>query len=137
MKKASDKFTIVPFEKLKNTKAWKLTSQYVRKKAKGVCYTCGKKVGHENLVAGHFREKRGGAATYFALYNLRAQCKWYCNRKRHGAKDEYARKLVNEEGAEILEDLAREGSKSKQWTKQELKQIEEHIQELLYGLKNI
>jgi hypothetical protein len=97
----------VPFKKLKNTKAWKLTSEYVRKRANGICYTCGQRYPFEKLVAGHFIEKLGAAAIYFDLRGLRAQCGWNCNRQRHGAKEVYTLKLIDEIGRDEIEDLRR------------------------------
>lgn len=138
--KTKDDFTEVPFEKLPGTKAWKLTSFLVRLKADGICYTCGRSYPFSKLNAGHFREKRGNAATYFdRKRNLRAQC-FYCNFRKHGAKDIYAKKLVEECGPEVLSDLFREGQKSKKWNKGELKQIEkeceEEIEEFLCKIDN-
>lgn len=132
--KVPNPFSTVPFEKLPSTKAWKLTSQLVRLKSKGICYTCKKWFPFEKLVAGHFREKRGGAATYFDLDNLRAQCQWYCNRMRHGAKDIYANELIKEKGAEIIETLIRRGSKAKVWLKTELEKITEERQKDIEAL---
>lgn len=129
MRKSSLK--IVPFKKLKNTKAWKLTSRLVRLKAKGMCFTCGARVLFEKMVAGHFREKMGNAAIYFDLDNLRGQCGWFCNRNQHGAKDIYAKKLINEIGMERFEKLFKKSVKPKQWTQGELdKIVEEREKEL-------
>lgn len=125
-----DDFAVVPFEKLKNTKAWKLTSRYARLISRGMCYTCENKYPLDKLNAGHFREKRGGSATYFNLKNLRAQC-FRCNKQLHGAKDIYAKKLVEEYGVGILDELFREGQKSKVWTKKELREIEQNIEDLI------
>ena len=125
----------VPFKKLKNTKAWLLTSEYVRRKSKGICYTCGRRVEFKKLCAGHFREKIGNAGTYFDLDGLRAQC-FYCNRRLHGAKDIYARKLLKEIGEKGLNNLFKKSVKGKQWTKEELEVIVEERQKLLYGFHN-
>ena len=128
---------IVPFKKLKNTRAWKLTSLYVRRKSKNVCYTCGNKYPISKLVAGHFIEKIGNAGTYFDMDNLRPQCQWYCNRMRHGAKDIYALKLIEELGDGIIKELHKRASKSKQWTQLELNVIvlerEKQLKELNGG----
>ena len=125
---------IVPFKKLKSTKAWLLTSELVRKKAKGRCYTCGGKYPMNKLVAGHFLEKIGNAATYFDLNGLRAQCQWYCNRMRHGAKDIYALKLIEEVGLEAVQALKKKAHKSKQWTKAELETIRFEREEFIKNL---
>lgn len=123
--------SIVPFKKLSNTKAWKLTSELVRKQSNGICYTCNGFFPFEKLVAGHFIEKIGNAATYFDLDNLRAQCMWNCNRMRHGQKDIYALKLEKEKGYGIIQELHKRASKSKQWMKSELKELAEERQKML------
>jgi hypothetical protein len=128
-KRSTNKFQEVPFEKLKNTRAWKNTSILVRLLSNEVCYTCGNKFPFDKLNAGHFREKRGGAVLYFDLRNLRAQC-YRCNKILHGAKDIYAKKLVDELGNKILNDLFKEGQKTKVWTKVELEKIADEIEEL-------
>src|SRR3990167_8394647 len=112
--------TTIPFKKLKNTKAWKLTSEYVRRKSGGRCYTCGGVFPMEKLVAGHFIEKIGNAATYFVLENRRAQCKCNCNRMKHGSKDIYALKLIKELGPDIIEKLHRRAGKPRVLTVYEL-----------------
>lgn len=114
---------IVPFNKLPGTKAWKTTSELVRKKSKGICYTCERPYPFNKLVAGHFIEKRGNANVYFDMENLQAQCQWYCNRMLHGSKDVYAAKLIQEKGPKILYDLLKRAGKPKQWTQKELEEI--------------
>lgn len=121
--KESDYFQIVPPKKLPATGAWKATSLYVRLLSKGICFTCGAKLPMNKLVAGHFREKIGGSATYFDLDNLRCQCSWNCNRQKHGAKDIYAKKLIDEIGKRRFDDLFIKGQKAKQWTKGELEEL--------------
>ena len=126
--------TFVPFRKLKSTKAWKLTSELVRKKSGGRCYTCNAAIPFNKLVAGHFIEKLGNAATYFDLDNLRAQCSWNCNKMRHGAKDVYAFKLIKELGPDIIEKLHRRAGRPRIWTEYELQKIvEERDRELKQG----
>lgn len=125
---------VVPFQKLPKTKAWKLTSELVRLRAKGKCYTCGGKFPLNKLVAGHFIEKRGNAATYFDLDNLRPQCSWNCNRMKHGAKDIYAHRLIEELGAEIIAILHKRARKTKQWRKNELEEIAAERQKQLNQL---
>lgn len=137
-----DRFQIVEFRKLKNTKAWKLISELVRRKAlinpkeknrkKWLCkcYTCERIYPYEDMCAGHFREKLGGANGYFDYKrNIRAQCGWYCNRQKHGNKEEFSRKLVLELGPDILNELFLQGQQSKVWTKYELNQIATKVEE--------
>ena len=112
----------ISFNKLPNTKAWKLTSELVRRQSQGICYTCNGRFEFEKLVAGHLIEKRGNVAIYFNLNGLRAQC-MRCNRILHGAKDIYALKLIKEIGIEKVNELYIIAQKSKVWTKEELNDI--------------
>lgn len=122
--KKSDNFYIVPFKKLKNTNAWRLTSKLVRLKSGGKCYTCGREVPFKKMHAGHFIEKIGHANIYFELRGLKGQC-FFCNRKLHGNKAIFALNLIKEYGESILEELIKLSRISKQWTKAELNQIAE------------
>lgn len=133
LKKVTDFSPLVPPKKLPSTKAWKLTSEYVRKKAKGKCYTCGRRVHYKKLNAGHFIEKQGNAGIYFDLRGLRAQC-FYCNRRLHGNKAVYAIKLLQEIGEKEVNDLYKLSRKSKVWRKNELKEIEKERERDLVDL---
>ena len=127
--------TLIPFKKLASSKAWKLTSELVRKQSKGICYTCGKFFPFEKLSAGHFIEKIGNAAIYFDLNGLRAQC-YRCNRKLHGAKDIYVLKLLKEIVQEGIEMLRRKAGRTHIWTVAELSQIESDRKKDLADLEN-
>ncbi len=120
--KTSQDYELVPFEKLKGTKAWKNTSLLVRLSSNGICYTCGKEVGFDKLVAGHAKEKRGHASIYFDLDGLRGQC-GYCNRRLHGNYRIYTLKLIDEIGRERVDAYERKSQKTKHWTKGELNKI--------------
>ena len=120
---------IVYFKKLKDTKAWKATSLYVRTKSKGKCYTCGTIYPIKKLHAGHLIEKRGHSAIYFDLDGLRGQC-MRCNRYLHGNKDIFGQKLRKEIGEERVNALYKKSQKTKVWRKNELLRIEEEIKKL-------
>ncbi len=132
---AAKALRIVPFEKLKSAKAWKVTSELVRLASGGLCYTCEKSYPMEKLVAGHFREKRGNAGTYFDLDGLRAQCSWNCNRMQHGMKDVYAKKLIQERGPDILNILFKRAQKARVWTVADLEEIVAEREPLLLRLR--
>ena len=114
---------IVYFKQLKNTKAWKKTSLFVREKSKGKCYTCNKVYPIQKLHAGHLIEKQGNSAIYFDLDGLRAQC-YRCNRLLHGNKDIFGQRLRKEIGEERVNNLYKKAHKTKVWTKNQLKEIE-------------
>jgi len=127
---ASKALIIIPFKKLKNTKAWLLTSKLVRTKSKGICYTCGRNVGYEKIVAGHFREKRGCAGIYFELDGIRGQ-DFYCNRRLHGNYAIYHPKLIKEIGIERYEALNKKAQRAKVWTQLELEELAKEREEEL------
>ena len=101
----------------------------------GQCFTCGELKVISQLSAGHFREKIGGASTYFELDNLRPQC-FRCNKLRHGEKDIYAQKLLGEIGRKRFDKLFKKVQEAKQWTKAELTQIAEEREKEVSKLNN-
>lgn len=144
--KRSDQFTIIPFERLKTSSAWKLTSELVRRKAlvnpqekdkkKWICkcYTCGRLIPYEKACAGHAREKRGGSAIYFDYKDgIRCQCN-YCNRRLHGNYGVFTIKLLDEIGRERIDAYNRKAQKSKVWTKADLFIIETILKDELKKL---
>ncbi len=148
--KNKDLYQIVPFKKFPNTKAWKLTSEYVRRKSRtyradwlkgvkppegtGICYTCYALMPLNKLVAGHFREKRGNASIYFDLRGIRAQC-YRCNRILHGNYGVFMLRLLDEIGRKEIDDLIKKSQKPKQWTRAELLKIEKSLEQELKKIK--
>ena len=118
----ASRYITIPFKKLASTKAWKLTSELVRLKSKGICYTCGKWYPFKKLHCGHLIEKIGNAIIYFDLDGLRAQC-YRCNRLLHGNKDIFGQKLRKEIGEERVNNLYKKINKTKVWNKSELEKI--------------
>jgi hypothetical protein len=113
-----------------------LTSEYVRKKSGGKCYTCERKIIYKKLSAGHFIEKIGAAGIYFDLRGIRAQC-FYCNRRLHGNKAIFAAKLIEENNgdATVITDLYKLCQKPKFWRKNELRLIEVALEEKIKELE--
>ena len=58
------------------------------------------------LHAGHYIRASAGLATYFDEQNVHAQC-YACNIWRDGNSDEYALKLQQKYGEDILQELNR------------------------------
>ena len=60
-------------------KLWKIFSEYIRRRDKGICFTCGVQMDWKYGDAGHFIPKSvGGLALYFHEHNVHFQCK-RCN----------------------------------------------------------
>lgn len=91
LKKASKQ----PISKLKK-KLWTVFSEYIRKRDKGICFTCGRKCEGKGYHAGHFIPKSvGGIVLYFHPENVRGQC-YNCNINLGGSQYEYSQKLGDE-----------------------------------------
>lgn len=77
---------------LKN-KLWKVFSEYIRKRDKNICFTCGRKCDDKGYHAGHFISKSvGGLALYFNEENVRGQC-FHCNINLGGNQYVFGEKL--------------------------------------------
>jgi len=85
-------------------KFWKVFSEYIRRRDKGVCISCGKRDDWKNQDAGHYIPKTKGLSIYFDEKNVNCQCT-YCNRFMHGNLTTYAIALRRKYGEEILEEL--------------------------------
>ena len=90
-------------QKLKK-RFWKVFSEYIRRRDKGVCISCGKKDDWKYTDAGHYIAKTGGLSIYFDEENVNCQCTG-CNRFRHGNLAQYALALRLKYGEQILEKL--------------------------------
>ena len=93
-------------------KLWKLTSEYVRKKASNSqdgtakCVTCGAVRPYKELQAGHFIPKALGTAIYFDLRNIHPQC-YRCNINLGSNGPEYFRYMQDTYGDGVIDDLRR------------------------------
>jgi 5-methylcytosine-specific restriction endonuclease McrA len=81
----------------------KVVSEYIRRRDKGVCFTCGNTKEWKYQQAGHFVSRVYGNLRYYEK-NINCQC-YVCNVMRHGNMDEYAIKLQRKYGPGILEEL--------------------------------
>lgn len=80
---------------------WKVFSEYVRKRDKGICFTCGRKCEGSGYHAGHFIAKSvGGIVLYFHPDNVRGQC-YHCNINLGGNSYIYGQKLGEEKVKEL------------------------------------
>jgi 5-methylcytosine-specific restriction endonuclease McrA len=83
---------------------WKVFSEYIRRRDKGVCISCGKRADWKTMDAGHYIPKTSGLALYFDERNVNCQCT-SCNRWMHGNLSAYAIALIKKYGPDILEEL--------------------------------
>lgn len=82
-------------------KLWKVFSQYIRNRDKGICFTCGRKCEGSGYHAGHFIPKSvGGIALYFHENNVFGQC-YNCNINLGGNQYEYGQRLGEKKVAEL------------------------------------
>lgn len=110
-------------KKLKN-KAWKLMSEYIRKKGadkKGYnsCYTCG--------IIKHWKELHAGHRHHNKLdcdeRNIKPQC-CKCNTWEHGNLGNYERKLIEEYGIDWCKQLEKDAwTKGNNYSTEELEKI--------------
>jgi hypothetical protein len=84
-------------------KADKWCSDYIRQRDKGVCFTCGCKKEWKYQQAGHYISRVYGNLRYYEK-NVHCQC-YSCNVMKHGNMDEYAIRLQQKYGKDILEEL--------------------------------
>lgn len=131
MKRKPKKPTVAKLKKL----ADKYFSEYIRKRDNYVCFTCGKKGDKTNIQNGHY-VSRSFNALRFSERNCHAQCVG-CNIFKRGAMDEYAISLVKKHGPEILQELAEEKRKVKQFTVRELEGMIEDFKQKLSTLHDI
>jgi len=77
-------------------KLWKVFSDYIKKRDKNICFTCGRKCEGSGAHAGHFIPKSvGGLALYFDEDNVHTQC-FNCNINLGGNQYIYGIKLGEE-----------------------------------------
>ena len=110
----------------------KVFSDFIRARDGYKCFTCGKVGDKTNIQNGHY-VSRSVNNLRFQEKNTNAQCVG-CNIFKRGAMDEYARNLITKYGPEILDWLAAEKKKRKEFTRQELI---ESIKDYTEKLKNL
>ena len=121
-----------PLPKAK-AKAWKVFSEYIRRRDNGVCFTCGKKAHWKEMDAGHYLSKnKCGPVLFIHEINVHSQCT-YCNRYLHGNLESYSRKLEEKYGMGILQELHRVYLETHklQYTIQDYENLYNHYKEKL------
>ena len=120
MKKIKHKST-----KTLRKKAWKLMSEYVRQRDKGICITCGTMKHWKEQQAGHYIHKD---CLDFDFTNINCQCA-RCNKWLHGNSGVYGEILIKRHGLKKIEKLREKSERVKKWSIGELEQIISELQE--------
>lgn len=117
MKKKLKKSTVSQLKK----KLDKVFSIWIRKRDRGVCFTCGIQRPVKQMQAGHYIS-RSHNSTRFDPKNVHCQCV-SCNIFRRGAMDSYALALQRKYGLAILQELDKKKWEIKRWTIKELENL--------------
>mgnify|MGYP001392115687 CR=1 FL=1 len=100
-------------------KAWKIQSEYIRRLANGVCFTCGEKRHWKEQQAGHYIHKD---CLDFDSINIHCQCV-RCNKWLHGNSGVYAERLIAEYGEQAVAELRVRAEKIMKFTVGELENL--------------
>jgi hypothetical protein len=112
-------------------KIWALFSEWVRRKEKGICYTCGIKKNYKEMDAGHYLHNR----LDFNPMNVHCQCV-RCNKWLSGNLGVYAENLIKEYGIEAVEILRLRSHQIWKPSFDELEKLLEHWKEELKKLED-
>jgi len=113
--------------------AWKVLSEYIRRRDKGVCTTCGKVAPWKEMDCGHYlrnterNAELGGNALWYDERNFGCQC-FRCNRMQSGEGAIFAVKL-KARGIDIAK-LYQLWRKPKKWTREEIEKVIEYYESL-------
>jgi hypothetical protein len=110
----------------------KVFSDYIRQRDDYKCFTCDRVGDKSSIQNGHY-VSRGFNSLRYSEVNCNAQCVG-CNIFKKGNADEYAIRLVRRYGISILEGLAAEKRKIKQFNVPELLSLISTYQEKIKTL---
>jgi len=113
-------------------KLWKVFSEYIRKRDRFTCFTCGRKGEGSGLHAGHYIPKSiGGIELYFHEKNVHAQC-YHDNINLGGYGSMYHIKMIEKYGIDEVNKLWEIKNKIiSKWNEQDyLSKIEEYKKKL-------
>lgn len=114
-------------------KAWKLCSEYIRKRDNGQCFTCPVKRDYKEMQAGHFRHGKS-TIIYFDEQNIHCQCP-KCNTYLSGNRDIYLRNIQKKYGVDVGDNLIQQSYQTHYYKITELEKIIEYYQDKLIKLE--
>ena len=101
-------------KKLKDA-LWKLVSEYVRRRDKGICFTCGIKKPWEEMQAGHFiPQSLCNTDSKYAEWNIHCQCH-RCNINLGGNVVAYRVAMEKKYGAGVCSMVEKENKETTKW----------------------
>ena len=108
---------------IKNIKKeiWKYFSEWVRRSAKGVCFTCGTKKRWKKMNAGHYIHN----ALDYEPMNVHCQCV-RCNKWLSGNLGIYGEKLIKQHGTDAIDALRFKAKQIWKPSRQELGELLGH-----------
>ena len=106
-------------------KAWRVFSDFIRKRDKYICFTCGAKLEKKNSHAGHLIHGKT-SPVYFDPMNVHCQC-IKCNLFLNGNRDVYLRNIQKKYGIKKGDWLLSQREKTHYFTISELEKIIEKL----------
>ena len=107
----------------------KIFSRYIRQRDKGQCYTCPKKDDPKKMQCGHFNPRQY-LNTRWDERNNHCQC-YACNMLYNGQPSRYAQHLIEDYGADIINELEKNRLISvkldREWYEERIKHYEEEL----------
>ena len=115
-------------------KLWKITSEYIRKRDRGVCFTCGRYCEGQNYHAGHYIPSSiCGINLRYDERNIHGQC-YNCNINLGGFGAMYERKLLEVSGKEKVDELWEIKKQNGKWYQKDYQNKIEYYQNKLREL---
>lgn len=115
-----------PYKNIRK-QAWDLQSEWVRRSAKGVCFTCEDTREWKLQQAGHFIHKN---CLDFDLRNIHCQCV-KCNKYLSGNLVPYTIGMIEKYGKEVVDYLRRNSYQVKKFSRSELETMIEDYKAML------
>ncbi len=115
-------------------KLWTVFSEYIRKRDKGVCFTCGAENEIRFTQCGHYYQRAiCPLPLYFHERNNHCQC-YRCNIWLRGNVAVYGARIREVYGTETLEELHALLGKIEQWKKEDYQELIEEYKEKIEAL---
>ena len=113
--------------------AWKLCSEYIRRRDNGCCFTCFVRKEWKEMQAGHFIHGNT-KLTWLDETNIHCQCS-RCNMYLSGNLRVYTLYMIKKYGIKKVETLEKMGKQNHYHKKPELIAIIKHYQKKLYEMQ--